>query len=302
MGLASTPQVLAVMAIGVGLILAILGVAVIAAVGKTVPTQLWDVTTVLSGALLGMLIPSPGQQRAAKAHRKALTNEGVKATAETAATTAHDAKVAANKSAQAAADAAEAPDKQGTADEAARAAKVAATRAAEAQATHSVTVQATAAAAMDTVSRPDWRIVFAVVLAFAAAGAAAWLYTGPGRDSQCLASVGTLTTTVAPPTTSTASTTSSSPGGTAPANTVTNVSTLTIGEIATPHPKSPPGSAADPVGTPQLLKTAAGSSTKCPAVATGDSLLALALGVLAAVLGILVPSFKLPETTNAPVT
>jgi hypothetical protein len=43
--LARTPQVLAVMAIGAGLVLAIVGVGVIASVGKTVPTQLWDVVT-----------------------------------------------------------------------------------------------------------------------------------------------------------------------------------------------------------------------------------------------------------------
>jgi hypothetical protein len=37
-------------------------------------------------------------------------------------------------------------------------------------------------------------------------------------------------------------------------------------------------------------------------VVTGDALLALALGVLIAILGILVPSFKLPETTETPTT
>jgi hypothetical protein len=301
--LARTTQVLAVMAIGAGLVLAIVGVGVIAAVGKTVPTQLWDVITALSGALLGMLIPSPTQRRAVKAQRLALADNDVRAAGLEAIRTANAAKQAADEAAQAAKEATEAAEKQGEADQAAKTAQQKAGQAAEAQATHAMEVQAKAAAAMGAgspASKLDWRIVVAVVLAFAAAGVAAWLYTGPGQDSQCLASVGTLTTTVAQPAASTGTTTSAAstpPSGGAPANAVTNVSTVTIGQIATPHPKAASASAA---GTPQILKTAAGSSTKCPAVATGDSLLAVALGVLAAILGILVPSFKLPETTEAP--
>ena len=57
------PHSLAIMALGAGLVLAIAGVGLIAAVGHTVPTQLWTVITSLSGALLGMLIPSPQQRR-----------------------------------------------------------------------------------------------------------------------------------------------------------------------------------------------------------------------------------------------
>jgi hypothetical protein len=301
---------------------AIAGVGLIAALGKTVPTQLWDVITALSGALLGMLIPSPAQRRATKAQQQASVDPSVQA-ADTAVQaagveamqTADKAKQAGDEADQAAAEADQAPEdaeKKQAADQAAQTARDQARLVQAAQAKQATAVQAKQMAAASATQkaaaaqpRTDGRIVIAVALALTAAVGAVWLYTGPGQDSQCLASVGTLTTTVLQPAPSTGtapSTTSTTPSGGAPANTVTNVSTLTIGQIATPLPKSTSSGAEVPAGPPQILKTATGSSTKCPAVVTGDALLALALGVLTAILGILVPSFKLPETTETPTT
>jgi hypothetical protein len=50
---------LAVAAIGVGLITFLIGAAVIAADGKPVPTQYWATGSAISGALLGILSPTP---------------------------------------------------------------------------------------------------------------------------------------------------------------------------------------------------------------------------------------------------
>jgi hypothetical protein len=314
--LARTPQVVAVTAIGAGLVLAIVGVGVIAAVGKTVPTQLWDVITALSGAVLGMLIPSPAQRRAVQTGQQHMANvlsklsaagQAKQTAADRANQAAGQANAAADKARQAAlkmpgAAAAEADQAKQAADQAkqeADQAQQAADQAAEAAAAQATQAadEATKTTAGQGGGGPDVRIAFAALLAAAAAAGATLLYGGPGQDSQCLASVGTLTTTVVQPAGGTGTTAS----GGVPANIVTNVSTLTIGQITTPLPTTTSGSATIPTGTPQIVKTATGPANKCPAVSAGDSLMALTLGVLAAILGILVPSFKpFPETTETP--
>jgi hypothetical protein len=50
---------LAIIAIGAGMVVLFAGAAIIAAVGHGVPEQLWTIGTALSGALIGILIPSP---------------------------------------------------------------------------------------------------------------------------------------------------------------------------------------------------------------------------------------------------
>lgn len=60
---------LAVAAVGVALVAFLIGAAVIAAGGKPVPTQYWATGSAISGALLGILAPSPTKSRPAE-HEK----------------------------------------------------------------------------------------------------------------------------------------------------------------------------------------------------------------------------------------
>ncbi len=50
---------IAVGSVGAAIVVFLIGAAVIAAVGKTVPSQYWTSGSALSGALLGILAPSP---------------------------------------------------------------------------------------------------------------------------------------------------------------------------------------------------------------------------------------------------
>lgn len=54
-------HVVAATGLGAGLVSGILGIGATAAVGHSVPSQLWDIVASLSGGLLGLLIPSPSE-------------------------------------------------------------------------------------------------------------------------------------------------------------------------------------------------------------------------------------------------
>ena len=212
------PQAIAVAAFGSGLFIAIVGASTISAVGQAVPTQLWDVITTLSGALLGLMIPSPAQRRELK-------------------------RTFASRQKQSAA-------------------------------------TGPGESWLDTI---DSRLIIASLLATSAVVGAVFLYHSAGHDPQCLASVGTLTTTVDKP--------AEASGSATDRTTVKNVTTLNIGRIGSVHTDT-----IGTAGTPAVARTAANQTTRCSKDQTADALVALALGVLAAILGILVPSFKAPET------
>jgi hypothetical protein len=60
-----TSYSLAVVAVGVALVSLFAGAAVILAVGRSVPQEMWAAASALSGALVGILIPTPGRGAAA---------------------------------------------------------------------------------------------------------------------------------------------------------------------------------------------------------------------------------------------
>lgn len=83
----------AVVGLGVAEALFLIGVSVIVAVGKTVPSELWTIGTALGGGLLGLLVPSPKGSGKAKAAASAAAAHSAAATAARAAAAREDADV-----------------------------------------------------------------------------------------------------------------------------------------------------------------------------------------------------------------
>jgi hypothetical protein len=82
-----TSYSLAVVAVGTALVVVFAGAVVILALGRSVPQELWAAASALSGALVGILIPTPGARSARVADAAGVTKAAATSAARSAAAT-----------------------------------------------------------------------------------------------------------------------------------------------------------------------------------------------------------------------